>query len=116
MLKKKKLILLQKKTKIVLNVLNALWDEKVILGYRFLNNDFVKIYLKFDNLGKSLIKKIIIISKPGNKKYINIFDLKSNHNTQINYFCFLSTSKGILSHSKALLKGIGGEILFKIYI
>lgn len=114
-LKKKKLVLLQKRSKMVIQVLNALWDEKLILGYKVLNKNFVKIYLKFDNSGNPVIKDFFLISTFSRKRYMRVSDIKSN-NIQKNYFFFLNTSKGILSHEKALIKKVGGEVFFKICV
>jgi ribosomal protein S8 len=80
-----------------------------------LNNNFVKIYLKFDNLGNSLIKTILPISTLGRKKYIKINSLKKI-SLKKNNFYLLNTSKGILNYKESLNQKVGGELLFKISI
>jgi ribosomal protein S8 len=87
----------------------------LILGYKVLNKNFVKIYLKFDNSGNPVIKDFFLISTFSRKRYMRVSDIKSN-NIQKNYFFFLNTSKGILSHEKALIKKVGGEVFFKICV
>ena len=114
-LKKKKFILLQKRSKIIIQMLDVLWDNKVIVGYRIINSSFIKIYLKFDSSGNSLIKKLFLISKPGKKSYISFFDL-NKITKKNNMFLFINTSKGILNYKKALKYNLGGELLLKICI
>jgi ribosomal protein S8 len=113
-LKKKKTVLLQKKTKNIIELLNALWDEKIIYGYSILKSDFVKIFLKFSKVGKPLIQQINLLSTSGRHLYMPIHEIKKLHPTQKNFFFFFSTSKGILSQKKALDLNLGGEILFSI--
>jgi ribosomal protein S8 len=113
-LKKKKTVLLQKKTKIIIELLNALWDEKIIYGYSILKSDFVKVFLKFNKVGKSLIQQINLLSTSGRRVHMSIYQIKNLSETKKNFFFFFSTSKGILSHKKALALNLGGEILFSI--
>jgi ribosomal protein S8 len=113
-LKKKKTVLLQKKTKIIIELLNALWDEKIIYGYSLLKSNFVKVFLKFNKVGKSLIQKINLFSTAGRHVYMSIYDIKNLSRTNKNFFFFFSTSKGILSQKKASALNLGGEILFSI--
>lgn len=113
-LKKKYLIVLQKKTKIVIDILNALWDEKIIYGYFFYKKDFIKIYLKFNKFGKSMIQAINLISTSGRRLFMSVYNIKKLTKLKKSTFFFFSTSKGILSHKKAIEQNVGGEILFSI--
>jgi ribosomal protein S8 len=114
-LKKKKFILLQKRSKVVIKVLDALWDDKIIIGYRILNKNFIKIYLKFNNSGDPLIKKLDLISLSGRRRYISAFDMKTYHMKK-NIFFILSTTAGVLGHNRAYHKNLGGELLLKICV
>lgn len=115
-LKKKKIVLLQKKTKFIIKLLNALWDEKLIYGYYIFKFDFVKIYLKFNKSGESLIQDIKLISKTGRRVYMSIHEIRNLKRINENYYIFFNTSKGILSHKKALAFNVGGEVLFSIQL
>lgn len=114
-LKKKKFILLQKNSEIIIGALNSLWDDKLILGYKQLNSFFIKVYLKFDGLGNSLIKDVLPVSTLGRKRFIKVSSLKKNY-VKNNTFYLLNTSRGILNCHQAIEKNVGGEVLFKIFI
>jgi ribosomal protein S8 len=112
-LKKKKVILLQKQSKIIIEVLDSLWDAKVIAGYQKLNNGFLKVYLKYTRVGKSFIRNFFLVSTPGRRISISA-NSKMLFKSQKNNFFFLKTTSGVLSHDKAILENVGGEILFRV--
>lgn len=105
--------IIQKKSKFCQNILNVLWDEGFISGYRILekNNNFLEVFLKYyDNT--PVISNITNISKPNKSIYYSIkniwkFDLKVGK-------LFLSTTNGILSVENCKKAKIGGKALFLI--
>lgn len=115
-LKKKKILLLQKKTKQTIEILNSFWDEKIIYGYSFYKKDFIKVFLKVNNIGNLIIQKINVISTSGRDIYLTVYEIKKLVNTQKNTFFFFSTSFGIISHNKAIQLNTGGVFLFSIKI
>lgn len=69
----------------------------------------IRIYLKYDEKQKSVIKHISKVSTPGLRKYADVKGLprvKSNLGIAI-----LSTSKGVMTNKKAKLENVGGEVL-----
>ena len=86
----------------------------IIYGYCIIKIDFIKIYLKFNKSGKSLIQSINLISKSSRRLFISVYEIKKLKNINEDIFFFLSTSRGILSHKKALMYNLGGELLFSI--
>ena len=69
----------------------------------------IRIYLKYDDKQKSVIKHISKVSTPGLRKYSGVKTLprvKSNLGVAI-----LSTSKGVMTNKKAKLENVGGEVL-----
>jgi small subunit ribosomal protein S8 len=69
----------------------------------------IRIYLKYDEKQKSVIKHISKVSTPGLRKYSGVKTLprvKSNLGVAI-----LSTSKGVMTNKKAKLENVGGEVL-----
>ena len=69
----------------------------------------IRIYLKYDEKQKSVIKHISKVSTPGLRKYSDVKGLprvKSNLGIAI-----LSTSKGVMTNKKAKLENVGGEVL-----
>ena len=72
----------------------------------------IKIDLKYDSRKSPVIKKIQRISKPGLRVYVNkneIPRISGGLGTSI-----ISTSKGLMTGSKAREIGVGGEILCSI--
>jgi len=93
-----------------LSILNVLYEEGYIRGYKQLNFKELEIYLKY-YLDKPVIENIKRVSKPGRRVYYSIKDIL---NTDSSELYILSTSKGILSSTKANRMKLGGEALFKI--
>jgi len=77
------------------------------------NKKFIKVVIKYDNNGKSVITEVKKISKPGRRVYKGINDMKlfkNGYGTIV-----VSTSKGVLSNEDAHKAGVGGELLCSIW-
>jgi len=99
----KKISIHSKNSNLNRNILNLLYNEGYIRGY-IIKNNTLEILLKYHN-NQSVIREIVNISKPGNKKYIN----KSNNNKlDKNKIYITSNSNGISSSD------FHGELLFSI--
>ena len=86
-------------------ILNILWDEGFILGYKESCNA-LKIYLKYQN-GLPVITLIKNLSKPSLRIYYSVNQLwKLNSN---NGLIILSTNKGFMTDKECKKKNIGGE-------
>ncbi len=108
-IKAKKPFIIQKYKKTSLNLLNILWDNNLITGYKICckSNKF-KIFLNYKN-DKSVLKQLIIISKPSKKKYFSSKQLwKFNNNIDIFLF---STIYGILTLTECKKLKVGGELI-----
>ena len=73
----------------------------------------IKVVLKYDENGKSVINELKRVSKPGRRIYKGkdeIKRFKNGYGTII-----VSTSKGILPNDKAYELGIGGEVLCTVW-
>lgn len=108
-----KTFVLQKKKKNCEQILNVLWDEGFILGYKNLKKtpNKLKIFLKYHK-GNPVINSTRIISKPGLRAYYSLkelWKLKSSQGVTI-----ISTSQGVMSDVKCREKRIGGEPLILI--
>lgn len=100
-------IKIQKSTKLI-QILNILNNEGYIKSFK-IDKNYLYIYLKYIE-NKPVLKKIILISKPGKRFYIknkNVFKLQDN-------LYILSTSNGFLTHIEAKKKNLGGELICKI--
>ena len=115
--KAKKAYILLRKTTSQIIILNQLWKEGFILGYKFIflkeKQVYIKIFLKYYSFNlKPAINFVKIFSKPGGKKYCSVKDL-----WKLNSFLgtlYLSTNKGILNLSDCKKHNLGGKLLFLV--
>ncbi|MBU0721780.1 30S ribosomal protein S8 [bacterium] len=73
----------------------------------------IKVVLKYNDEGKTVINELKKISKPGRRVYKGkeeIKRFKNGYGTII-----VSTSKGVLPNDKAYELGIGGEVLCTVW-
>jgi small subunit ribosomal protein S8 len=78
------------------------------------NQRYIFVYLKYSiNPTKPIIRGLKRISKPGLRVYVNRNQLPTVLGGQ--GLAILSTSKGIITNSKAKQLGVGGELLFYIW-
>ena len=103
-------------SKLKLNVLKVLQEEGYIASFK--ENKIrkeikeIKIILSYIN-GKSSIKLITRISKPGRRVYSKLKNLPSyykGYGTTI-----VSTSKGVMTDKKARISNLSGEILCQVF-
>jgi small subunit ribosomal protein S8 len=104
----KKSFVIQKRKKVCEAVLNILWDEGFILGYKLINNDptKLKIFLKY-NKNNPVIRSIKSVSKPGSRVYYSIKQLWKLDSSKT--FLVLSTNQGLKSLIQCKKLKIGGE-------
>lgn len=75
--------------------------------------NLLRLYLKYDPKGKAGIFKLRRVSKPGLRIY---FDKeKINKVSRELGIYIISTSQGVMTHSQAWAKGIGGEVICQVY-
>ena len=77
------------------------------------NKKFIKVVLKYNNNGTSVISELKKISKPGRRVYKGAEDIKRFKNGYGTIV--VSTSKGVLSNDVAYKEGIGGEVICSIW-
>lgn len=109
----KKPFVYYKKKKKVDKLLNILWDEGFISGYKVFNKEFpiIKIFLKYKN-ETSAINSLKVISKPGlkvNCSLKQLWKLKSIEGVLI-----ISTNKGLKTLEECKKLRLGGELLLII--
>jgi small subunit ribosomal protein S8 len=99
------------------NIVKVLKEEGYIKNFRLVRDEeghvALKIYLKYDDNGASVIRGIRRVSKPGVRKYTGIAEVPKvlgGVGTTI-----LSTSKGVLASQKAAQNKVGGEILCEVW-
>ena len=110
----KKSHILQRKTLLCSKVLNLLWDEGFILGYKtyMKNPKYLIIFLKYSINNTPMINRVIPISKPSKRMYFSTKDIWKVESS-VGLFV-ITTNKGVLSLTKCKQQNIGGEPLFYI--
>ncbi len=104
-------------SRIKANIVKVLKDEGFIKNFRLLKDDnglvTIRIYLKYDDAGKSVIRGIRRASKPGVRRYAGVDNLpRVLGGVGIS---ILSTSRGVMSASKASQTNVGGEVLCEVW-
>jgi small subunit ribosomal protein S8 len=73
----------------------------------------IKVVLKYDDSGRSVINEVKKISKPGRRIYKGRDEIKSFKNGYGTLI--VSTSAGVLPNDEAFKRGIGGEVICSIW-
>ena len=109
----KKLVVLQPKNKLCSKILNVLWEEGYIVGYRIspFNPTVFEIFLKYYKQTPT-ISKISALSKPSVRLYLPVEQLwKLDSGLGI---VIVSTSKGVISDPICRKFNVGGEVFCTI--
>lgn len=103
-------------SKLKLAIVKLLQEEGYIRSYEVAKDEsrtYIRILLKYDADGRSTIRSIQRISRPGLRKYFKVDNLpKVLSGAGI---AIVSTSKGLLTDREARKQRVGGEILCAVY-
>ena len=94
----------------------VLKEERYIKDFFFINEgkfQTIRIFLKYDLNGSSVIENIKRCSRPGQRIYVGNKELPRVLDGL--GISILSTSKGIISNKAASRLNIGGELLCEVY-
>ena len=97
-------------------LVKILEDNNFIRGFTILEDDkqdILRVYLRYDREGRSLITGLRRISRPGLRKYIKndkVPWVYSGHGIAI-----ISTSSGVMTDREARQKKVGGEVLCYVW-
>mgnify|MGYP001162284013 FL=1 len=94
----------------------VLKEEKYIKDFFFINDgqfQTIRIFLKYDFNGVSVIEDIKRCSRPGQRIYVGSKEVPRVLDGL--GISILSTSKGIISNKAASRLNIGGELLCEVY-
>ena len=94
----------------------VLKEEKYIKDFFFINDgDFqtIRIFLKYDLNGVSVIENIKRCSRPGQRIYVTSPDIPRVLDGL--GISILSTSKGVISYKTAKKLKVGGELLCEVF-
>ena len=94
----------------------VLKEESYIKDFFFINDngkEKVRVFLKYDFKGNSVIESIKRVSRPGLRVYVGAGEAPRVLDGL--GISILSTSKGVLSNKSAKKYGVGGEIICEVY-
>ena len=94
----------------------VLKEEKYIKDFFFINDgqfQTIRIFLKYDFNGSSVIEDIKRCSRPGQRIYVGSQEVPRVLDGL--GISILSTSKGIISNKAASRSNVGGELLCEVY-
>lgn len=103
-------------SKIKIEIARILTENHFIQNYKVIDDmehGILRVYLKYTDESKPVIRSIQRVSRPGLRKYApaeEVPKIRSGLGIAI-----VSTSKGVLSDREARAQQVGGEILAAIY-
>jgi small subunit ribosomal protein S8 len=99
-----------------LYIAKILKQEGFIIDYEVLGNQphrKISITLRYDEKNQSMISGLKRVSKPGLRVYTQRNEIPRIYGGQ--GIAIISTSKGVMTSSKAWQQGIGGELLCYVW-
>ena len=93
-----------------------LYEQKFIRNYIIIDDGkqgTIRIFLKFDSEGHSVINNLKRVSTPGRRYYVDTIHLPRVKNNM--GIAMISTSKGILTERQAKRENVGGEVLCYVW-
>lgn len=103
-------------SKLKINIAKVLKSEGLIQNFKILSDErqgIIRVFLKFDEDGESVIGGLKRVSKPGRRVYARSDKIPRVLNGfGIN---MLSTSKGVMTDRQAKKMRVGGEILCSVW-
>ena len=91
-------------------------EEKYVKDFFFINDgefQIIRIFLKYDFNGGSVIESIQRCSRPGQRIYVGSGEIPRVLDGL--GISILSTSKGVISNKTASKLGVGGELLCEVF-
>jgi len=76
-------------------------------------NGIIRLYLKYDSDGSSVISGLKRISSPGLRRYVKSVDIPRVYNNL--GLAILSTPKGVISDRDARALNVGGEVVCYVW-
>ena len=103
-------------SKVKINVAKVLKSEGYIKNFRVVSDGahrYIRIFLKYDKDGASVIEGLERVSKPSRRVYVGRDRLPKVLNGY--GISIVSTPKGLMTDDEARQAGVGGEILCSVW-
>jgi small subunit ribosomal protein S8 len=103
-------------SKLKMEIARILKEEGYIMNFKMADEGarkMVRIYLKYTPANEPVISKLVRLSKPGCRVYVNSKEIpRVLGGLGIN---ILTTPRGVMTGSAARKQGVGGELLCQVY-
>lgn len=103
-------------SKLKMEIARILKEEGYIMNFKMADEGarkMVRIYLKYTPANEPVISKLVRMSKPGCRVYVNSKEIpRVLGGLGIN---ILTTPRGVMTGSAARKQGVGGELLCQVY-
>jgi ribosomal protein S8 len=96
----------------IIETLKILYQLGIIKDFE-IKDDYIMIFLKY-NKGRTIFKKLKVISLPSKRVYVDLIKLAKLKDKSGGSFYILSTGKGLRTDFECLLLKMGGEVLLKV--
>src|SRR5512147_1259027 len=103
-------------SKVKLEIVKILKTEGYIKNFKKISQDsqnFIRIFLKYDEAESPIIHGIDRVSRPGRRVYSGYKEMPRIHNGYGTLI--VSTSAGVTTGRKASEKQVGGELICKVW-
>ena len=104
-------------SKLKVHIAEILQTEGFIKGHRMVKDekghDSIRITLKYDSNKVNAITGLARVSKPGYRKYVGAEKIPATMNGL--GISILTTSRGVMSDRTAKEKGVGGELVCRVW-
>jgi len=104
-------------SKVIEAIVSIFVQKGYLEGYEVIDNGnnkkSIKVVLKYDNNGHSVINEIKRISKPGRRVYQGAKEIRSFKNGYGTLI--LSTNRGVIANDEAYKQRVGGEVICSIW-
>ncbi len=93
-----------------------LYEQKFIRNYIIIEDGkqgIIRIFLKYDQDGNSVIHELQRVSKPGRRQYVDVNHLPRVKNNM--GIAIISTSRGVMTERQAKRENVGGEVLCYVW-
>lgn len=98
------------------NIVRVLKEEGYIKNFRLHREEgrpTIKVYLKYEDAGASVIHGIRRVSRPGLRRYASYDEFPRPLSGM--GIAIISTSRGVMTGSRARTQKVGGEILCEVW-
>jgi small subunit ribosomal protein S8 len=96
-------------SKYIVKVLDILYLNGFIEGYKFLDDFHIQVFITYMPNGLPLVNSLQLVSKPSRRCFVTYKQLMYRF---FGKFIIISTSQGLMTGHDAIRRKLGGELIF----